>query len=110
MAQITEQFDELEGKTVTVTGRITGIRKFGKLAFVIVRDQSGSVQLFLHAPDVALLDAKEGTIGMKELSLLDTGDFIEATGNVARTKTGEISVAAHTLRLLTKSPGLFQPN
>ncbi|MBI3889054.1 lysine--tRNA ligase, partial [Candidatus Saccharibacteria bacterium] len=86
-----------------VAGRITGIRKFGKLAFIVIRDTSGSIQLFLHAPDVALLEAEQGVLGMKELPLLDTGDFVEATGEIVRTKTGEISVAVKSLRLLTKS-------
>jgi len=86
-----------------VTGRIMGLRKFGKLAFIVLRDMSGEVQLFLHGPDVAELDAPNGVIGMKQLGLLDTGDFIEATGEVIKTKTGEMSVGVKTLRLLTKS-------
>lgn len=96
-------FDELQGQTVTVAGRIMGLRKFGKLAFIVLRDMSGQVQLFLHAPDVAELDAAAGVLGMKQLPLLDSGDFIEATGDVIKTKTGEISIAVRTLRLLTKS-------
>lgn len=96
-------FDTLEGENVVVAGRIMGIRKFGKLAFIVLRDMSGSIQLFLHAPDVAELDVANGILGMKELPLLDTGDFIEATGKVVKTKTGEISVGVSSLRLLTKS-------
>lgn len=100
---VTEQFDQLEGQTVTVAGRIMGIRKFGKLAFIVVRDFSGQVQLFLRAGEVADLDAGKGILGIAELPLLDTGDFIEATGPMIRTKTGEISVSVQALRLLTKS-------
>lgn len=100
---VVQQFDQLEGQTVTVTGRVAGLRKFGKLAFIVLRDQSGQVQLFLHAPDVAPLDASQGVVGMSELPLLDSGDFVEATGQVIRTKTGEISVGVNTLRLLAKS-------
>ena len=100
---VVAKFAELEGQTVTVAGRIMGLRKFGKLAFIVLRDVSGEVQLFLHGPDVAELDAPHGVIGMKQLSLLDTGDFVEATGEVIKTKTGEISVGVKTLRLLTKS-------
>ena len=88
---------------MTVAGRIMGLRKFGKLAFIVLRDQSGSVQLFLHGLDVPALDAQNGVLGMSELALLDTGDFVEATGEVIKTKTGEISVGVKTLRLLTKS-------
>lgn len=100
---IVTRFDELEGQTVTVAGRIVGIRKFGKLAFIVLRDQSGQVQLFLHADNVTELDSAAGVLGMKQLSLLDTGDFIEATGEVIKTQTGEISVGVQTLRLLTKA-------
>lgn len=103
LADITSKFDELDGQTATVAGRITGIRKFGKLAFIVIRDASGSLQLFLHAPDVAEIDAAAGVIGMKQLNLLDTGDFVQATGEIIRTKTGEISVGVKQLKLLTKS-------
>ena len=103
LADITSKFDELDGQIATVAGRITGIRKFGKLAFIVIRDASGSLQLFLHAPDVAEIDAAAGVVGMKQLNLLDTGDFVEATGEVIRTKTGEISVGVKQLKLLTKS-------
>ena len=97
------KFDQLQGQTVTVVGRIMGIRKFGKLAFMVLRDQSGQVQLFFHAPDVAETDGPQGVIGIKQLSLLDTGDFVEATGEVIKTQTGEISVGVKALRLLTKA-------
>ena len=100
---VVSKFDELEGQTVTVSGRVIGLRKFGKLAFIVLRDFSGQVQLFLHAPDVAAASPADGVVGMKQLTLLDTGDFIEATGEVIKTKTGEISVGVKTLRLLTKS-------
>lgn len=100
---IVRDFENLEGQTVTVAGRIAGLRKFGKLAFVVLKDRSGQVQLFLRSGDVSELDAKSGMLGMKELPLLDTGDYIEATGEVIKTQTGEISVGVKTLRLLTKS-------
>lgn len=101
--EVVAKFTELETQTVTISGRIKSLRKFGKLAFIVLADQSGEVQLFLHAPDVAELDGPAGLIGMKQLSLLDTGDFIEATGEVMNTKTGEISVGVKKLRLLTKA-------
>lgn len=100
---IVTQFDTLEGQIVTVAGRILGLRKFGKLAFITVKDVSGQIQLFLREGDVAELDVAHGVLGMKELPLLDTGDFIEATGEVIKTKTGEISVGVKTLHLLTKA-------
>jgi lysyl-tRNA synthetase class 2 len=100
---VVTNFDSLEGQTATVAGRVMGLRKFGKLAFIVLKDFSGSIQLFLHAPDVAPLEASQGILGMSELPLLDTGDFVEATGEIIKTKTGEISIGVKQLRLLTKS-------
>lgn len=100
---VSEQFSELEGKPVSVVGRITNIRKFGKIAFVVVRDATSTLQLFLGADKVAALKAADSQLGFDQLPLLDSGDFIEAHGPVIKTKTGEVSVEVHTLRLLTKS-------
>ena len=96
-------FASFEGKTVTVAGRVTGIRKFGQLAFMVVRDVSGQMQLFMKSDTVSALDAHQNHVSVAELPLLDTGDFVEATGPVIKTKTGEISVDVRDLRLLTKS-------
>ena len=103
IGDVTTQFEALEGQTVTVVGRVLATRKFGKLAFLVLRDMSGQIQLFLKSDTVAPLDAAKSQIGMSELNLLDPGDFVEATGPVIRTKTGEISVDVRELRLLTKS-------
>ena len=101
--EVTASFDALQGQTVTVVGRVMGIRKFGKLAFIVVRDQSGSIQLFIQADKMSPRDAAKGILALEDLPLLDTGDFIEATGPVIKTKTGEISVEVATLRLLVKA-------
>ena len=100
---ITQQFEELEGKPATVVGRITNIRKFGKIAFVVIKDATGTLQLFLGADKVDGLDAKNSQLGFEQLPLLDSGDFIQAHGKVIKTQTGEISVEVQKLRLLTKS-------
>jgi lysyl-tRNA synthetase class 2 len=96
-------FDALENQTVTVAGRITAIRKFGKLAFIVVKDFTGSVQLYLNEAEVEGRDVASGRLGIEDLPLLDTGDFIESVGSVGKSKTGEISVFVKELRLLTKS-------
>jgi lysyl-tRNA synthetase class 2 len=103
LVEVTTKFDELQGQQVSVVGRIVGIRKFGKIAFIVIRDQSGQVQLFLGQDKVASLDAAQSRLGFEQLPLLDTGDFIEAHGPVVKTQTGEISVEVHEFRLLTKS-------
>jgi lysyl-tRNA synthetase class 2 len=100
---ITEQFADLEGKDVYVVGRIVNIRKFGKLAFVVVRDATGSLQLFFMDGKVEGLKVADSQLGMDQLPLLDAGDFVQASGPVIKTKTGEVSVEVHRLRLLTKS-------
>lgn len=103
ISDVLAKFAELENQTVTVVGRIAATRKFGKLAFLVLRDMSGQIQLFLKSDTVSPLDAAKSQLGMSELNLLDPGDFVEATGPVIRTKTGEISVDVRELRLLTKS-------
>ena len=102
-AAIVNQFDKFEGKTVTVAGRVMGLRKFGKLAFVVLRDFSGQIQLFIKSDIISEADPTQNILGISELPLLDTGDFIEATGKVIKSQTGEISVEVATLRLLTKT-------
>ncbi|HEV2412187.1 MAG TPA: lysine--tRNA ligase [Candidatus Saccharimonadales bacterium] len=103
LAQVTKDFTSLEGQEVSVVGRIINIRKFGKIAFIVVKDASGSLQLFLTEQSVQPLKADESRLGLNELPLLDAGDFIQATGRVIKTKTGEVSVDVAKLRLLTKS-------
>lgn len=103
VADVTEKFEEIEGQQVTVVGRIKSIRKFGKIAFVVIRDQSGEVQLFWRKDENAAADRTNSELLIGDITLLDTGDFVECTGTVIKTQTGEISVEVQTLRLLTKA-------
>ena len=100
---VTNRYEETKGQTVTLAGRITSIRKFGKIAFIVIKDNSGEAQLFLKAGSVQPLDAANSYLGLDNISLLDSGDFIEAAGTVIKTQTGEPSVKVAKLRLLTKS-------
>jgi lysyl-tRNA synthetase, class II len=104
-AEVLSGFEKLESNNVTVVGRILAIRKFGKLAFIVVKDESGSIQLFMRdSGDHVEADRTNSELSMpSEISLLDTGDFIEASGTVIKTQTGEISVEIQKLRLLTKA-------
>lgn len=102
-AQIVANFDKLEGKSVSVVGRIISIRKFGKIAFVVIRDDSKEIQLFLKDGVFSEPNRADSELTLNDINLLDTGDFIEAVGEVTKTQTGEISVAVSKLRLLTKS-------
>ena len=103
IAEIVNNFEAMEGQNVQIAGRITGIRKFGKLAFIVLRDFSGTIQLFIQANNIAETSKEGNLIGIKDLNLLDSGDFVQANGEVIRSKTGEISVATKELKLLTKS-------
>ncbi len=97
IGDVVEHFDDYQGKTVTIAGRITAIRSFGKLAFIKVRDYFGEVQLFMKD------DGNEEFFSVKHIKLLDVGDFIEAAGTVDKSQTGEISVFTNQVRLLTKT-------
>ena len=99
ISEILENFESLDQKEVIIAGRITAIRSFGKLAFVKIRDYFGEIQLFMKQSD----EVKEGLLSVKTLKLLDLGDFIEATGLVGKSQTGEISVFTDAVRLLTKA-------
>ena len=99
IADVINHFDEKDGQTVTVAGRIKAIRSFGKLVFLKLADYSGDIQIFMKAEDAE----QPGLFGARDIRLLDTGDFIEATGLVGKSQTGEISVFSNFVRLLTKS-------
>lgn len=103
IAEVTQKFDELKGQKVTVAGRVLNIRKFGKIAFIVLKDASGQLQLFLKADTVEDARPENSQLGLAQLPLLDAGDFIEAAGTVIKTQTGETSVEVQQLRLLTKS-------
>jgi len=101
-AEIRNNFQQLEGKPVVIAGRVKSIRKFGKIAFVVVRDLSGDLQGFWKASDEQP-DYTNSELGIDNIALLDSGDFVEVSGPVIKTQTGEISVEVAKLRLLTKS-------
>ena len=86
---------EAEGRRVAIAGRILLKRVMGKASFVQVQDESGRVQLFLQSN--ALGDTYEAFKGW------DVGDIVGAEGTLTRTRTGELSVKADALRLLTKA-------
>ncbi len=102
-ATVLNQFTELDGKEVTVAGRLMSLRDQGAIAFAHVQDQSGRIQFFLRKNVVATTDAASGALGFADLSLVDLGDIVEATGNVMKTQRGEISILVGSFRLLTKA-------
>ena len=100
ISDVVNHFDEKQGQEVTVAGRVVAIRSFGKLVFLKIRDYFGEVQIFMKAVSE---ETPTGLLGAKDVKLLDAGDFIEVTGIVDKSQTGEISVFSNYVRLLTKS-------
>jgi len=94
--QIKQNFDQLEGKDVSIAGRIMAIRKMGKASFVHLQDSYGKIQFYLRLDDV-------GEESYSNFKLFDIGDIIGISGFVFKTKTGEISVHAKSIQLLAKS-------
>ena len=90
--------EQLEAQTETfrLAGRMMSRRVMGKVAFVHLRDMSGQIQLFLQRNSLS----DETYAAFKQW---DIGDIIAVTGRVFRTKTGELSIQADSIRLLTKS-------
>ncbi len=100
-AELEERYAELEDGAVTedivsVAGRIRALRNQGKIAFVVLEDCTGQIQLFCRVNELSEDD-------WALLGQLDLGDIIGATGPVIRTRRGQLSVAPTSLTLLTKS-------
>ncbi len=88
---------------VTITGRLMIIRDFGKIKFFRVQDATETIQVVIKKDDLLESDPKKNQLGWELLKLLDRGDFIEVTGTVGTTKTGEKSVFAKSVKILTKA-------
>jgi lysyl-tRNA synthetase, class II len=94
--QVKDNFELLEGKQVTMAGRIMTKRGHGKASFVHIQDKDGQIQLYI----------REDRIGAEEYNLFvtyDIGDIIESKGEIFKTQKGEISVKVNEVRLLSKS-------
>ena len=94
--EIKDHFEELEGKTVSIAGRMMSKRIMGKASFCNVQDLQGNIQCYVARDSV-------GEEPYKDFKKYDIGDIIGVRGEVFRTKTGEISIHAAELTLLSKS-------
>ena len=94
--EIKDHFDELEGKTVSAAGRMMAKRIMGKASFCHVLDLQGTIQCYVSRDSL-------GDEPYKDFKKLDVGDIIGVTGEVFKTKTGEISIHVSALTLLSKS-------
>ena len=101
--EVLTRFGDTEGNALTqlnekftLAGRLMAVRKFGKAAFVNIQDRKGRIQAYI----------KKDTIGEKTFSLfrrLDIGDIVSVTGKVFKTRTGELTIEADEIRLLSKA-------
>ena len=94
--EVKNAFDELEGKTVTLAGRMMSKRVMGKASFCSVQDLQGAIQSYVARDNV-------GEEAYKDFKKMDIGDLVGITGEVFKTKTGEISIHATEVTLLSKS-------
>ncbi|OLS02994.1 lysine--tRNA ligase [Tissierella creatinophila] len=95
-SDIQDNFEELEEKEVTVSGRIMSRRGHGKVSFIDLQDSKGRIQIF----------AKFNILGEEtynDLDLLDLGDIVGIKGEVFKTKMGEISIKANEITIMSKS-------
>ena len=93
---IKADFDAYEGKDVQIAGRIIGKRVMGKASFMHLLDRDGKIQVYVKRDDV-------GTDEYADFKKYDIGDIVGVAGFVFRTQTGEVSVHAKTIVLLSKS-------
>ena len=95
-ADVKENFEEYEGKTVSIAGRMMSKRVMGKASFCNVQDLKGNIQSYVARDSI-------GEEEYKAFKKLDIGDIVGITGEVFKTKTGEISIHASSVTLLSKS-------
>lgn len=93
---IKNNYEEMEGKTVTIAGRMMFKRVMGKASFCNVRDLQGDIQAYVARDNI-------GEESYKDFKKYDVGDLMTITGEVFKTKTGEISVHATDVTLISKS-------
>ena len=94
--EIIENYDAMEGKTVTVAGRMMSKRIMGKASFAHILDYKGDIQVYIKRDDV-------GEESYADFKAMDIGDIIGVTGMVFKTRTGEVSIHATSVTLLSKS-------
>lgn len=102
IGEIINEYDSFEGKEVCLAGRIVAWRTHGKLLFLDLKDQSGTIQVMIKK-DFLESNLKEGYLDWDNLELLDLADFIEVVGEIGKSKREEISIFTKRIRLLTKA-------
>ncbi len=96
VAEVKDNYEELEGKQVSMAGRIMQKRVMGKASFCNILDQSGNIQCYVARDSI-------GEEAYKDFKKMDIGDIAGLEGEVFKTKTGEISIHVSVIKLLSKS-------
>lgn len=95
---ITSNYESFEDKTVSVAGRMMSKRIMGKASFAHILDYKGDIQIYVKRDDI-------GEESYAQFKTFDIGDIIGVVGRVFKTRTGEISIHAEKVELLSKSSG-----
>jgi lysyl-tRNA synthetase class 2 len=103
ISEVTERFGQMDhedlekaGEAFSIAGRIMALRDFGKACFIHIKDGTGRIQAYIRKDKV-------GEESYRLFKLMDVGDFIGIKGSFFRTKTGELTIVADHIRLLSKS-------
>ena len=103
IGDLLKEYSKFEDKYVYITGRLMSWREHGQLIFGHVTDESGKIQLYIKSDTIHKTSEVNQSLGWDDLNLVDIGDFIQAEGNVTKTKTGEISILVKRFRIISKS-------
>ena len=95
-ADVLEKYDALEGKSVSLAGRMMSKRIMGKASFAHLLDYKGDIQIYVRRDDV-------GEEAYADFKTMDIGDILGVVGKVFKTRTGEVSIHAEQVTLLSKS-------
>ncbi len=95
-SEIIKNFNKFKNSEVTVVGRIMSWRDIGGIIFANIQDEGAKIQLYIKKENLS-------QELWKELKLFDIGDFVQAMGNVVKTKTGEISVEVSDIKVISKA-------
>lgn len=103
LQEINDKQAELMEKEVTVAGRVKNIREHGKLVFIDIEEDTTRLQLYIKEDTIKSHDKSAQNLGWSELGLLDNADFVQATGTITKTQSGELSVLVTELKMLAKT-------
>jgi len=94
--EIVKNFEHYENQAASLAGRVMSIRKHGRAAFAHIMDSSGRIQIYVRQDQV-------GETQFQLFDLIDIGDIIGVTGDVFKTRTGEITILVKQFELLSKT-------